>query len=109
MGIEHSLPVANCFAVTCGPIAFPLFGIVAAAAFILSDLMFRKRWIGWALIAAFALLVVWAFRALLIGGVFMGPASRANYRPALAAATTLTLHCEACWHRASEAGYYANT
>ena len=74
-GMEHSLPVVNWFAVTCGPIAFPLFGVSAAAAFILSDLMFRKRWIEWALIAAFALLLIFALRGFLICGVFMSPTS----------------------------------
>jgi len=79
-GMEHSLPLINWFAVTCGPIAFPLFGILAAAAFIISDLMFRKRWIEWTMIAVFALLVIFAFRGLLFSGVFMVPNARTNKR-----------------------------
>jgi hypothetical protein len=92
MGMEHSLPVANWFAATYGPIAFPLFGILAAAAFVLSDLMFRKRWIEWALIAAFALLLIFALRGFLICGVFMAPNVRFNKRiePMTRRAVTLT-------------------
>ena len=78
MGMEHSLPLVNWLAVTYGPIAFPLFGILAAAAFILSDLMFRNRWIEWTMIAAFALLVIFAFRGLLFSGVFMVPNVQTN-------------------------------
>ena len=78
MGMEHSLPVVNWFAATYGPIAFPLFGILAAAAFVLSDLMFRKRWIERALIAVFALLLIFALRGFLICGVFMAPNVRTN-------------------------------
>lgn len=78
MGMEHSLPMVNWFAAVYGRIAFPLFGILAAAAFILSDLMFRKRWIEWALIAAFALLLIFALRGFLVCGVFMAPNVRTN-------------------------------
>ena len=67
-----------------GPIAFPLFGVLAAAAFIASDLLFRKQWIEWAMIAAFALLIIIAFRGLLVCGVFMVP----NVRTGPAAALT---------------------
>jgi hypothetical protein len=79
MGMEQNLPLANWFAVTCGPIAFPLFGIVAAAAFIIADVLFRNRWMQWALIAVFALLILWGFRGLIFGGVFMVPNTRANF------------------------------
>ena len=78
MDIHRSLPILNRLALTYGPIAFPLFGVLAAAAFILSDFMFHKQWIGWALFAAFALLAVCAFRGLLVSGVFMVPTSPAN-------------------------------
>ena len=78
MGMEQNLPPANWFAVTCGPIAFPIFGVVAAAAFILVDVLFRNRWMQWTLIAVFALLIIWGFRALIFGGVFMVPTARAN-------------------------------
>jgi hypothetical protein len=72
-GIEVDLPVANRFALAYGPIAFPLFGFVAAAAFIFSDVLFRNRWVQPALIALFALVIICALRALLISGVFMVP------------------------------------
>ncbi len=72
-GIEVDLPVANRFAFAYGPIAFPLFGIVPAAAFIYSDILFRNRWSQPALIALFALLIICALKALLISGVFMAP------------------------------------
>jgi hypothetical protein len=78
MDIERSLPAANWLALAYGPIAFPLFGVVAAAAFIVSELLFRNRWMRWALIVLFAFLIVWGFRALLIGGVFIVPNNRAN-------------------------------
>jgi len=48
MDIHRSLPIVNRLALTYGPIAFPLFGVLAAAATILSDFMFHKRWLGWA-------------------------------------------------------------
>jgi hypothetical protein len=77
-GIEMNFPVATRFDVVYGPVAFPLFGIVAATAFILSDVLFRKRWLQVALTASFALLVIWAVRGLFVGGVFIVPAIRAN-------------------------------
>jgi hypothetical protein len=92
MGMEHSLPMLNWFAVTHRPIAFPLFGILAATAFILSDLMFRKRWIEWGMIATFALLVIFAFRGLLISGVFMVPNVRTNTAAPGSGAMGLLLH-----------------
>ena len=78
MGMEHSLPLINWFAVTCGPIAFPLFGILAAAAFIISDLMFRKRWIEWTMIAVFALLVIFAFT---LSHIFLVLGAYSSYSP----------------------------
>jgi hypothetical protein len=45
---------------------------------ILSDTFFRRRGMQWALIAVFALTFILALRAMLISGVFMGPAHRAN-------------------------------
>jgi hypothetical protein len=80
-GLEVNLPLASRFAFEYGPVAFPLFGVIAAAALILSEVRFRKGWLQWALVLLFALLIVWALRALLIGGVFMGPASRAMASP----------------------------
>jgi hypothetical protein len=77
-GFEANLPVATRFAVAYGPIAFPIFGIVAATAFVLSDVRGRNRWGQWALAAIFALLLIWAVRGLFIGGSFMGPTIRAR-------------------------------
>jgi len=79
MDILRSLPTVNRLALTYGPVAFPLFGVVVAATFVLSDFMFHKRWIAWALFVAFALLAVCAFRGLLVSGVFMVPTSPANH------------------------------
>jgi hypothetical protein len=77
-GLEINLPVATRFDVAYGPITFPFFGIVAATAFILSDVLGRKRWVQWALTALFALLIIWAVKGLLFGGVFIVPTIRSN-------------------------------
>src|SRR6185436_1751901 len=77
-GMEVGLPIVNKFAVTYGPVAFPLFGILAATVFILLDHMFRKRWIGWALFGVFALLAIFALKGVLFSGVIMVPTSGAN-------------------------------
>lgn len=52
-------PLSHKFIFACGPIAFPLFGIVAAAALISSDIRFHDRWKQWTLVAMFALLMIW--------------------------------------------------
>jgi hypothetical protein len=61
------LPTANKFAADYGPIAFPLFGIVGATAFILSDVLVRSRWVQWVLVAVFTLLLIWAISSMLPG------------------------------------------
>jgi hypothetical protein len=76
-GFEINLPTATRFAVAYGPIAFPILGVVAATAFILSGVRGRSRWGQWFLAAIFALLIVWAVRGLFTGGSFMGPTIRA--------------------------------
>lgn len=42
-GLEINLPIATRFAIACGPIAFPVFGIIAALVVILLDLWGRRR------------------------------------------------------------------
>jgi hypothetical protein len=63
------LPAASRFAVAHGPIAFPLFGIIAATAVIFSDAFRLSRWLQWGLVALFAFLVSWALWAF--SGIFM--------------------------------------
>ena len=77
-GLQVPLPLLTKLVITAGPVAFPVFGIAAAVALLLTNGFSHARWMLWALIAVFALCAVCAFRAVLIGGVFMGPASRAN-------------------------------
>jgi hypothetical protein len=76
-GFEIYLPMATRFAFAYGPIAFPIFGVVAATAFILSDVRGGNRWGQWSLAAIFALLIIWSFEGLFAGGSFMGPTIRA--------------------------------
>jgi hypothetical protein len=66
-GFVLDLPATKRFVVAYGPIAFPLFGIVAATAFILPDVFFRNRRGQWALVAAFALLIMWALSMVFSG------------------------------------------
>jgi hypothetical protein len=73
---EVNFPVATRFVVAYGPIAFPIFGIVAAAAFIVSEVRGRNPWVQLALIAVFTLLIIWAFSGLFVGGVFVGSTTR---------------------------------
>jgi hypothetical protein len=49
-----------------GPLAIPLFGVLAAAAWILSDVYFRGRWIQWFLFAFFAFVLFGIFVALMM-------------------------------------------
>ncbi len=56
-GLELHLHVAKRLTVAYGPIAFPIFGVVAAAAWVLSDVYFRGRWIQWFLFAFFSFVV----------------------------------------------------
>jgi hypothetical protein len=77
-GFEIQLPSMTRVALFCGPIGFPLFGLVAAAGLILLDRFSQFRWIEWLLIAVLAIVAFCGFRALFVSGSFMGPASRAN-------------------------------
>jgi hypothetical protein len=77
-GLEVDLPVATQLAFAYGPIAFPVVGIAAAALLILSDVLFHRRWMQWAFSALFALAVILALKAMLISGIFVGPARKAN-------------------------------
>jgi hypothetical protein len=103
-GLQVHLPVLTKLVITAGPVAFPVFGIAAAVALLLTDGFSQARWMLWALIAVFALCAVCAFRAVLIGGVFMGPATQANERPALDAAIASSLLFGRHWRGTSEAG-----
>jgi hypothetical protein len=44
-----------------GQLAIPLFGVVAASAWVLSDVYFRGRWIQWFLFTLFACVIVVIF------------------------------------------------
>lgn len=94
---EMNLPLATRFAVAYGPTAFPVFGIVAATAFILSEVWGRNRWVQLALTALFALLIIWAFRGLFIGGSFMGPTIRAYRLDTSRPAITSLFHTGRQW------------
>jgi hypothetical protein len=62
-GFQVTLPLSVRF-LTCGPIAFPLIGLAAGGAFILSDVFLRNRWTRWALTAFFTLFIVWVLFSL---------------------------------------------
>jgi hypothetical protein len=96
-GIEVNLPIATRLVFAYGPVGFPLFGIVAAAALILSDALLRSRWMQWTLIAVFAIAVISAFRAMVFSGVFMGPAHRANKPDAVNPAMASRFHFGYHW------------
>ena len=63
-GMESMLPAADRLIVACGPIAFPLLGVLAALSFVLSDRFFHRQWTQWALIALYVPVIVWAFSSL---------------------------------------------
>ena len=48
-----------------GQLAIPLFGVVAAATWVLSDVYFRGRWIQWFLFTLFACVIVVIFVVLM--------------------------------------------
>jgi hypothetical protein len=75
------LPAEKSFVVVYGPVAFPLFGVVVAAAFPLADVLFHNRCLQWALVAVFVLLIIWALNALL--GCLFGPIIVVNPAAAL--------------------------
>jgi hypothetical protein len=78
-GMEVNLAGSTSFAVAYGPIAFPLIGVVAATALILSDVLVRHRWVQGALAGLFALLIIWALEGTL-GGIFT-LAAQSGLRP----------------------------
>jgi hypothetical protein len=69
LGID--LPSPTRFAVAHGPVAFPLFGIFAATAFIISDVFTHNRWVQFALTGLFALIMACALGCLCPGGVWI--------------------------------------
>ena len=103
-GLEVNLPVATRLLFTYGPTAFPLFGVVAAVALLLSDTLFHSRWMQWVLIVVFAVAVILALRAMLISGVFMGPAHRANKPDAVNPAIARSLDARGHWRGVTDPG-----
>ncbi len=99
-GFEMSLPGEKRFVVVYGPVAFPLFGVVAAAAFLFAGVQFHNRWTQWALVAVFVLLIILALRALL--GSFFGPAIQVNPASALDGRSPARLTILVHWPAASE-------
>jgi hypothetical protein len=65
--VDLDLPIGCSFAAHYGPIALPLFGIVAAAGLILSDVLGLKKWVQGVLVAVFTLLLIGAICAMLPG------------------------------------------
>ena len=53
-----------------GQLAIPLFGVVAAAAWVLSDIYFRGRWVQWFLFALFACAIVVIF-VVMVAPIFV--------------------------------------
>jgi ABC-type transport system involved in multi-copper enzyme maturation permease subunit len=92
-----NFPVATRFAVGYGPIAFPIFGIVAAAAIILSEVRGRNPWVQLALTALFVLLILWAVSGIFLGGSFMGPAIRTFRLDTSHRATASLFHAGRHW------------
>jgi hypothetical protein len=65
-GLDVPLPLWSRLLIGYGPEAIPLFGAVAAAAWVLSDVYFRGRWIQWFLFAFFAFVIFGIFVALVV-------------------------------------------
>ena len=91
------MPVATQLVFAYGPVGFPLFGIAAFVAIILSDVLLRSRWMQWILIAMFAITVISALRTMLISGVFMGPAHKAKKPDAVNPAIASRFHIDYHW------------
>ena len=101
-----NFPVATRFAVAYGPIAFPIFGIVAAAAFILSEVRGRNPWVQLALTVLFVLLIIWAFSGLFCGGSFMGPTIRTYRLDTSHPATASLFHAGRQWREVANPARY---
>jgi hypothetical protein len=61
LGEDSPLPLAARFVVGYGPVAFPLLGIIAATAILLAEVFGRRKWLQWALIIAFIIVLSWGF------------------------------------------------
>jgi hypothetical protein len=77
-GMESTLPAAVRFIVAYGPVAFPLFGVLAATSFVVSNRLFQRQWPQWALIVLYALIVLWAFGSLVAPRFITGASFSAN-------------------------------
>ena len=72
-GLGIPLPLGLRLLTGYGSVAIPLFGVLAAAAWVLSDIYFRGRWIQWLLIAVFAFVIFGIFVELV--HPYFGPVS----------------------------------
>lgn len=63
-GLNTYLTSASRFVFAYGRIGFPVFGVVAATAFILSGIFFRNQRVQWALVVVFVLFIIWALNAV---------------------------------------------
>ena len=63
--MEFVLPATVRLIVVCGPVAFPLLGILAAVSFVLSNVYFRRQWPQLALMLLYGLVILWVFQSLL--------------------------------------------
>ncbi|SRR5258708_39568126 len=78
-GMEPMLPVADRLIVACGPVVFPLLGVLAAFSFVLLDHYFRRQWTQWFLMALYLPIILWAFSSLVAPRFINGPSPRANH------------------------------
>jgi len=62
--MESVLPATVRLIVVCGPVAFPLLGILAAVSFVLSNVYFRRQWPQLALMLLYGLTILWVFQSL---------------------------------------------
>ncbi len=72
------LPVLTRIVVSAGPAPFLLYGIIAAAAILLTNGFARAKWMPSLLLVVFLGLLLCTMKGVLIGGVWMGPAIPTN-------------------------------
>jgi hypothetical protein len=56
-GFDIPLPTPSRVLIDYGSVTIPLFGVLAACAWVLSDVYFRGRWLQWFLFAFYALVI----------------------------------------------------
>lgn len=59
-------PLHNRLASVYGAVAFPILGIVVALTLFLSEVFLHRNWVRWVLFVVFAIVLAYAFQALLL-------------------------------------------